>query len=316
MPANLFLEFRSESFRKTIDEESLESLGAGRSFIKRVTKNINVEGSLSYDFHPQDALYLLKHVLMGTVTSAQVGVTGSYKHTFTTGDMSTIAQKGLTFEVQPDAQTTTAFIHYGNRVNSFKLSGSVGEPIKAELSFIGRDSTTGTFATTTVVFTTLRPYMFQDLTFFYDGTTASITTGSAESIIGFELTVENNLHNDANARSLGSRLLTALPPGRRMVKLSITQRFDTTTAWSRFINNTQGAVRLTLDTGQTIGSVAAATTYSMLIDLGNVYYNSAIPEIADAGILTHKVDIDSISDTMTSAGKDIVVTVYSSTTAY
>lgn len=314
--ANNFMEFISEDFQKKIEEEKLPSLGSGRSFIRRVQKGVSVEGSLSYYLHPVDGIMLLKHALMGTVTSAQLGVTGSYAHTLTASDMSTITQKGLSFEVRPGAETTTAFSFEGCRVESMKISAQVGEPVSMEMSFIGRDSSTVTFATTTATYSGVRPFMFQDGTFQIDGSLASMTTTSLENIISFELELKNNLQSDNSARSLGSTMLTALPPGRREVSLKITQRFDTTTAWSRFINGTRAAIRLKLDTGQTIGSVAAATTYSMFIDIPAVFYNNAQPKIGDSGILTHDVDITSIGDTTTSSPSDLFITVYNSTTTY
>jgi len=312
--ATSFMEFRSETLKLEKVNEKIESLGTGRAIARRVQKEVNLEGTFLYDLHPVDGIALIKHALMGSVTSALAGTTDAYNHTFTTGDISGIAQKGLTFEVQPDQNTTTCFIHYGLRVNSFKISASIGEPVKTEISFIGKDSTTGTFATTTVAYSPVRPFLFQDGTFAYG---ATIGVATSESIIAFEMMVENNLINDETARSIGNTSLTILPPGRRMVTLNITQRFDTTSAWDRFTQNTQGAIRLTFDTGQTIGSTdSPGTTYSMIIDFPTVFYNSAIPEITEAGILTHDVEITALADTITGSGTDILMTVVNSTSSY
>lgn len=315
--ATSFMEFRSESLKKNIEEEKLESLGTGRAFARRIQKNISVEGTLSYDLHPVDGISLIKHALMGTVTSAAAGTSDSFNHTFTAGDISGISQKGLTFEVRPQSDTQSAFIFYGCRVNSMKISGSINEPVKCEMEIVGKDGTTGTFATTTVAYSTVRPYIFADGTFTIDGTIGSLTSTSDENIIAFELTVNNNLNSDESSRSIGDSALTNLPPGKREIMLNITQRFDTTTAWSRFINATQGAVRLKLDTGVTIGSADTnVTTYSMFIDLPKVYYNQAQPEIPDSGIITHEIEISAIGDTVTSSPTDIVVTVTNSASSY
>lgn len=312
--ATNFMEFSSESLKKTIEEEKLESLGTGRSFARRVQKEVGVEGSISYNLHPVDGIKLLKHALMGTVTSAVIGATVGYNHTFSASDMSSITQKGLSFEVRPDKDTTTAFYFTGCRVNEFKISGEIGKPIAAEVSLIGKDATTGAFATTTAAYSPANPFMFNHVTFQFDGTIASMTSTSVENIVSFELSINNNLQSDENARSLGTDLLTALPPGRRDISLSVVQRYDTTTAFDRFRQGSQGAVRLKFDTGQTIGS--ALTTYSMFIDLPKVYYKSVETEIGGAEIITHNVEFSPIGDTTTSSGNDITVSVTNSVTTY
>ena len=312
--ATSFMEFRSESFAKTIEEEKLESLGTGRASARRVQKGVDVKGSLTYDFHPMDGIKILKQALMGTVTSGQIATTGAFNHTMTVGDLSGITQKGLSFEIKKSSDTTTAFMFYGCRVNTFKLSAAIGQPIKTDVSFIGYDGTTGAFATTTATYSPIRPFLFMDGTFLIDGTPASLTSTSSENIISFELQINNNLQADASARSLGTALLTALPPGRREVSLKITQRFDTTTAWDRFRLGTAASIRLRFITDVTISN--AATTYSCLIDLNKVYYNSAVPMVSGPGILTHDVDISSISDTVTSAGTDMTVSLTNTTTSY
>jgi len=134
--ATNFMEFENHGFQKKIEEEKLPSLGSGRSFIRRVQKSVSVEGSLSYNLHPVDGIKLLKHALMGTVTSAQIGVTGSYAHTFSASDLSSISQKGLSFEVRNGAETTTAWSFEGCRVKVghvipfFGITGSVIIPIR------------------------------------------------------------------------------------------------------------------------------------------------------------------------------------------
>lgn len=316
--ANFFLEFRSINIKKNIEEEKLESLGGGRSYIRRVHKNISVEGALTYDLQANDGIYLLKHALMGTVTSALATTASAYNHTMTLGDLSTISQKGISVEVQPDVITTTAFAYEGCRVNSLRISGGINAPVTAELNFIGKDATTVTFATATVTYSPTRPFLGQDITFQYGSSVGAL---SAEDIVSFELTLENNLQADDSSRSLGDRTLTALPPGRRSIMLNITQRYDTTTAYDRFDAATRGHARLTLDTGITIGADSPGTTYSMIIDLPNIFYNQAVPEISGPGVLTHAFEVSGIADTTSGVGlgpgnNEMVITVTNSATAY
>lgn len=317
--ATSFMEFNSESFSKDIEEEKLESLGGGRGFIRRVLKQVSVAGNLSYDLHPIDGTRLIRHAMMGSVTSAQIGATGSYNHTFGTGDISQISQKGLSFEVRPDSLTTTSFYFTGMRVNSMKISGEVNQPVKAEMSFVGKDGTTGAFATTTALYSPAQPFLFQHVYYYVDGSIASLTSTSLEQIISFELTLENNLQSDNDARSLGDVTPTTLPPGRRSVMLAVTQRYDTTTAWDRFRLGTQLAARVKIDTGVTIGAVAGAGTYAITFDLPQVYFNKAQPEIGGPGLLTYKYDLTAIANSLTSAtagGNDIIITLTNSQTSY
>lgn len=250
---------------------------------------------------------------MGTVTSAQVNTSAAYNHTFTAGDMSGITQKGLTFEIRPSDDTTTAWIFTGCRVNTFKLSAAINEPVKAEVGFIGKDATTGAFATTTVTYNEAKTFLFQHATFKVDST--------LENIIGFELEINNNLISDTNARSLGSQTLDVLPPARRDISLKLTQRFDTTTVWDRFKNNSTAAIQLIFDTNQTVGAgvagQASPTTYSMYIDLKKVYYNTGgLPELSEVGILTHEVEVGVIGDTPAPNATDIIFSVTNSATSY
>lgn len=312
--ATSLMEFRSETFKKTIKTENLNSLGGNRAHLRRVQTEIDVTGSLVWDLHPVDGIKLLKHALMGTVTSTQVGATVAWIHSFGASDLTSITQKGLSFDVRPSADTTTAFQFYGCRVNTWKLTGIIGQPVRCEMSFIGKDATSGAFLTTTGVFSPVRPFLFQDGTFFLDGTIASITAASNEQIIGFELMVNENLQTGNDTRSIGDQSRTALPVGPRDISLKLTQRFDTTTAWTRFLSNSQAAIRLRLDTGQTIG--AALTTYAMFIDLPKVFYDTYNMPVNNPNVLTYDVDISAISDTVTSAGNNIGLTLTNSVTTY
>lgn len=305
-----FMEFTSQNFKPVFDNEKIESLGTGRTSVRLVRKQKHIEGTLVFNMHPVDGIALIKHAMMGTVTSALAGTTDAYNHTFTAGDLSTITEKGLTFDVQPSGDTTMCYKFSGCRVNSYKVSAAINEVIKCEINFIGKDVTTGTIATTTAAYSPVIPYIFHHGTFKVDTV--------LENIIGFELMIENNLQNDANARSLGDQTLTVLPPGRRNVSLSLTQRFDTTTVWDRFVANTAVAIQLLFDTGHTIGSTdSPGTTYSAQIDIKEAHYNTGgPPEISEVGILTHEVEMGIIGDTTTSDSTDIVFSVTNSATSY
>jgi Phage tail tube protein len=302
------LEFNSASFTKSIGGKVLESLGTGRGGGRRVTTQVEVEGTINFNLHPVDGIKLLKHALMGTVTSAALSAP-AYAHTFTAGNMDGISEQGLTFNLRP-SDTTDAFHITGAKINSLKISAETGaEAVTAEISLIAKGMTVGTFFTTgSVTFSTVRPFLPQDVTISIDG--------ANEDIISMELTCpENNLQNDANARSLGSKTLAVLPAAQRGLGLTLTQRFDTVTAWNRHKNESAMAIIITIDTGQTIGTLQPLT-YKLQCDLPKVYYDSGgPPEVGDSGILTHELSIIPVLDTLT-GGKDIVFSAWNTTTSY
>ncbi len=304
--ATSFMEYTSQNFKLTIESEKIESLGTGRAAVRQVRKNKSVEGTLAYNLHPVDAIPLIKQALMGTVTSA-ISTATAYTHTFTAGDLSTITEQGITFEVKPSSDTTTAFQFIGCRVNTWKLSANINEVIKSEMGFIGKDATTTAFATTTVAYSPVTPFVFHHGSFDVGGTT--------ETVIGVEFNLENGLINDNNARSIGSQALTALPPGRRNITMTLTQRFDTLTSYDRFIQDTSGSVNLVFDTLQTVGS--DELTYKMQLNLKNVRFNTGgPPEISEIGILTHEIELGVLGDTTTSSNTDIAITIVNSVTSY
>ena len=303
-----YMEFDSASLKKTIEEEKLESIGAGRGYLKRVVKNISVEASITYNLHPVDGINLLKQAFMGTVTSALSSTNDAYAHTFNVGDLKNIDQKGITMELRPSSETKTAYTLIGARINSWKLSFAANAPVKCELGIIAKDMTLSTCDTIgAMTFSTVSPLMFDGVTIQMNGVT--------EDIISGDVGVENNLQTDDNARSLGSNRLTVLPPGKRNVSLNLVQRYDTTVAYDRFQKATEMSITMALTTGETIGSIdSPGTSYSIDLNFPKVYYNTGGPPEAGIGILTHNLEVSPILNTAT--GYEIVASVYNSSTSY
>jgi len=309
--ATSFLEINSAVFKKSLGGKPLTSLGLGnRGVTRRITTQVDVEGTINWNLHPVQGIKLLKHALMGSVASILVS-TPAYAHTFTVGDFTGITEKGLTFKLRPSNDGIDSFNLVGARINSLKISGGIGDPITAEIGVIAKDMTLGAFVTNGAVTfngASVNPFIFYDATISIDG--------SAEDIISFEITVpENNLQNDNDARSLGSKTLSVLPPKERTLGLTLTQRFDTTTAWNRFINASAMSITITLDTGVTIGALTV-DTFKMQITFPKVYYDTGgPPEVSDTGILKHELTIMPILDTIT-GGKDVFISLWNSTASY
>lgn len=300
----------SFGFKTDIKSEKLDTIGKNRGFAKRVVLDKEVKGSLEQFLHPQESVLLTAVALGGGIVSASLS--GAYTHSITAGNFDT-SPSSLSFATRKGDTHTWGYT--GGRVNTMKISGKVGEPVKATYEFIFKDSTQGvTDIAAFMSISSVLPFVYTGGEFRYTNVEASLTSTVAEKITGFELTFKNNLKADKDARQLGSNLIGVLPPTRREIEFKITQRFDTTTAWNRFIEATQGAVELIL-TGQ---SITAAISNQMIIRLPKVFYNSPEPEIGGAkDIIMSEINFDVVVDNPnTSTGKDIGITFINATASY
>lgn len=303
-----FIEFLSNNFKTEIEGRKLDTIG-NRPFTKRVQLNKTVQGSLETYLHPIESPLLIAQALGGGVITSSL--TGAYTHSFGAGLMDT-GPTGISFNVK---KGDTTFQYVGGRVNSMKITASINEPVMISYDFVFKDSSQGSFdISSSLSISTLAPFTFVDGVYRYaDTETNAATTTSEEAITSFELTVNNNLISDANARQLGSRILSVLPPTRKNVEFKVTQRFDTTTVYSRFTSATIGAVELKF-TGSTI---TADKNYEMTVRMPKVYLNSPDPEIAGPNeILMSEITYDVVADTGTSSGREIGMTVINNVASY
>lgn len=313
-----WIEFNSESMKRSIEEMKLESINTTRNFRRRMLMNESVEGSIeSYLNLGSDAImYLVKQAMGGTCSSASQ-VSGCIAHTFYEGDMESNKStsgaadvKSLSIQVRKGGSNLWDF--KGCRVNNLTIKGEVGSPILITAEIIGKAGTISTDSMPTIVFSDVAPVNFTGVTIKTSDTSTSLT---AETFQSFELSINNNLVSDGAARQLGIRTVGILPPTRREVSLKLSQRFDTTSSFSYHLNETKRHITILLDNGQTVGSTALATTYSMLIDLPACYYNSNMPEIGDIGPIQLEHEISCISEP-TSTGYAIQITAYNAKAFY
>ena len=300
----VFTEFLSESLSHVIEEIPIESINGTRDYIRRLTGNEVVEGGVEMHFNPaqRGCVQILEAALGGSTTSTQIAATGAYRHVMSVGDLEINDVEGLTFQVVNGTETATSqgldFI--GCRVNSWTLKGEIGSPVIMTTEVIGvtASTTSSTPAiSVTSLFVKCPPVNFTGITIEVG---RSMTSTDAECFTGFELTINNNLISDSNVRCLGSRVLTVLPASRREVKLKLTQRFDTTTSYDRFIENTMCAISILLDSKHSTGSVGGSTA-SLMVNLPSIYYNSNNFNVSDFGVLTNELDLTAINEPSTSS---------------
>ena len=315
--------FHSESLKLTREKMRGESINSTRDNVFLVQGKESVEGAIELDVNLQSDLFhlILKQAMGGTVSSARAASTtiASYRHTFAVGNMenndssvSSADVKGLSFWVRRGDTTTNGFAFFGNRVNQLTISGEVGQPVKVSAEVMGFSGSLTTF-NITPSFTSIRPVMFDDVNIaLADSVGGSFTTITAQA---FEVVLNNNLLGDDPSYRLGSRIRGVLPPGVRNVTGKITQRYDTTTTYNRFIQNTYTAFQIQIRTGMTITSSANDTTYTMDIDLPSCYVKESQPEVGDSGILSHEIELEAIGQN-TSTSFPIRVITQNATAGY
>lgn len=323
--ATSFIEFNSESLVKNRTEQKLESISMSRNFKKRVMLDETIEGSVEFDMNVASdfCVWVLTQAMGGTVAASTI-VAGCIKHTLNEGDMESnkfSATAGtnttsLSFSVRKGGNLAAAgtatgdiFQYNGMRVNTLSLKAEVGGLCVATAEMIGKTMTLSSDSLT-ASFSTVVPLDFTNVTI---KTGDSITNVNAESFQSFELTINNNLAGDTASRNLGSPNVGVLPPTRREVILSVTQRWDTSSNYLRFTQETATAFQILIDSGSTIA--AGGTTYSMFINLPKCYINSpAIPEIGDMGVVSQDLEWSVMEDS--EQGYAIQMTAFNATADY
>lgn len=306
------IEALSCSFKKERKSEKVDGIFKTRGPSRRVQLDVEVGGTLEQYLHPQESTRLFAVALGGGIAST-ITANSTTIHSITAGNFDT-NNSSISFNMRKG--DTHVFGYVGGRVNVLKLSAQAGEPAKVSYDMIFKDATISiSDIGTSLSISSVVPFTFVDGVYRYQASESIVDTTTAEEPIqGFELTINNNLKSDKDARQLGSSVLTVLPATRREIEFKIMQRFDTTTNYNRFIQATTGSVELRF-VGATITN---ATAYKAIVRLPKVYLNSPDPELGGSGdILGSEITFDVVTDTPnTTTGKDIGVTFENDITSY
>lgn len=314
--ATTAVEAISCSFRTDIESEKLDQIGVNRGFTHRVTKGKVVGGTLEQYLHPQESVLLIASALGGALVSNSIS--GGFAHSISAGNFdTTTAINQLSFNVRKG--DTHVWRYLGGRCNTLKLTGAVGEAIKASYEFVFRDSTLLSDNIVAILsLSSINPFTYVQGKFKYSDSEANAANSTnAEPIQSFELTINNNIISDDAARSLGTITVDVLPPTRRDIQFTVKNRFDTSTTYNRMIQATQGAVELYLE-GQAI-SGTSAPFYAMTIRLPKVFNATGDTELGGSDeILTTEIKYDVILDnpSPTTTSREIGITMQNSTAAY
>lgn len=304
------LEPISVGFKTEIESQKLEQISRNRGFTKRVQLDKTVSGTLEQYLHPDESILPIAAALGGGIVSSSL--TGAYTHSIASGDFVN-APIALSFQVRKGS--THHFRYTGGRVDVLTIAGKIGEPVTASYEFLFKDSTqAGSDISSSLNISSVLPFTYVDGTYRYAGTEAALTSTSEEKITSFELSVNNNFIGDDDVRQLGSNVVSTLAPTRRNIDFKITQRFDTTTAWQRFMQATIGAAELRF-----VGSsITAEHNYNCVIRLPKLYLNTPEPEVSGANdILISEISFDVLVDNPnTTTGRDIGITFVNNTASY
>jgi len=300
------IEALSCSFKTDITSQKIPSLSTNRGPHRRVMLDKSVGGTLEQYLHPQESVLAMAAALGGGIsTTAASG--SSYLHTMISGNFSA-SVSSVCFNLRK--ATGQTWRYQGGRVNSMKMTANVGEPVKMSYDFIFKDSTALSEDLSAVMtLTSILPLTYVQGAYTY--------SGSSQKIQGFELTINNNLKSDKDARELGSNVISVLPATNRSVEFKIMQRIDTTTAYDTFLSGTNAAAQLKFTSTQLI-SASASSGYYVQVDLAKIFYNSPDTELKGPGdILTAEIPFDVVVDNPnTTTGYDVKVTVRNNIASY
>ena len=310
--ATTAIEALSCSFKTDIKSQKLDAMFVNRGFARRVALDKEVKGSVEQYFHPQESVLIVANALGGQVSSTVA--TNSTLHSISTGNFAdSIA--ALSFNVRKGSVITWQYS--GGRCNSLKISAQVGEPVKLSADFLFQNSTqVSNDLSALLSISTVAPFVFSGSEFRYGASEGAVVT---ESVIGFELTINNNLKYDKDVRQLGTNIVQLMPGLKQDIQLKATQRFDTTTTWTRFIQATEGAVILFFS-GAAI--VASTTTpeyfFTAQFTLPRVVQSTGDPELKGTGdMLTADLEYDVLVDLpATTTGRALGLTIRNSTASY
>jgi len=314
--ATTAVEAISCTFRTDIESEKLDQIGASRGFSHRVTKGKIVGGTLEQYLHPQESVLLIANALGGALVSNSIS--GGFAHSVSAGNFdTTTAINQLSFNVRKGESHVWRYT--GGRCNQLKITGAVGEAVKVSYEFVFKDSTLLSDNIIAILsLSSVNPFTFVDGKFKYSNTESNAANSTnSEPIQSFELTINNNIVSDDDARSLGNITVDVLPPTRRDIQLTVKNRFDTSTTYDRMIQATQGAIELYFE-GRAI-SGTAAPFYAMTIRLPKVYNATGDTEINGSDeILTTEIKYDVLVDnpSPTTTSRDIGITFQNSTASY
>lgn len=278
-----WLEALQESMQLTqsaVRQSTLAKAGVSRF----VQSKRSVGGSVQHFVPYQGMELLLKHATGGTPSSAQIGSTGVYTHTFTFSEK--LPEAGLTVKVGRDgvaAGVGDQMVYDSAQIADLTLTQDLEGRMQVAIEFAGRDEALASEDVPS--YGTAPEVQWTELT------TMTVASGAiAASMTEFK--IANPLADDRF--KLGSRLRKGLGRGDfRAVTGKLALEFDSLTAYNLFRGMTECAIA-----AEWTGPIAAGSTpYKFRINIPRAVFSGTTPNATEAGPISIEMPFDAFIGT-------------------
>lgn len=288
-----FLEFIEESFEYQIERVESPGLRANNRVLRTdryAPGHKRVEGSVTLEPATKGFGLVLKHALGSSSISTPSGATLARLHAHTLGD---IYGTSLTVQVgRPDVSgTVQPFSFLGMRCDTISLSSSVDEILKADVSFVGQDMTTGQSLATATYPTTGSAAAYEQ--FYWTQGVVKVAGSTVAVVTDISVEVNNNLKSDRYFLG-GATMSEPILAGMTEITGSITMEFLDLTAYNRFTADTQAAI----NAKWTAATAIEGSTYPYIeIDIAKARFDAGgDPQIKGPDVLTQEIPFKVLYD--------------------
>lgn len=312
----------SMSLKTIKDNKMLEEIDRSRTYVKRIGLGKVVEGSCEFYAAPEAPAfgYLLQTAFGGTVTSATAAgdTTGAsaIEHVFAVGALDqSYSSLCLNLRKGPSG-TGKVFQYSGVRVDTLSFTAELDEALKVSAALVCKDSTvTSNDVESALTVTTYNCLSFADGRVSVESSFASLTSTSFWHVQSVSFEMANSLKKDTESRRIGSDVLDVLPSGILTNTLTMTVRFDTTTAFDAMIAGTTLSAQLVFQ-GPTISG--STLREELKINFPRIYVKEAgDPEIGGPDeILTSEITFDVARDASSATGYAVQATLRNSIASF
>lgn len=317
------LDFLSFSMKTTQEIKAIEAVQTSRTYSDKISLSKSIEGDVEfYMAADSDAAQRILQNAMGggTITTATAsGDTtggGVLTHVYSVNDFSASFSSLCLNARKGDSTNGKSWGYNGVRVGELTLSGEVDEALKCSASMIACDSTT-TITDVSSVYPVLTqdPMVFSNMRLSIENTFASLTSAAFWHVQSFEWGVANNLKADSSSRRIGTNILDVLPPGVAAFTFNFSMRFDTLTAYSAMLAETQLSAQIVCEGNTYSGS---SIKRSLKIDMPVIYIADAgDPEVGGPDeVLVAEVTALVLRDVSSATGYAAKISVNNKTTTY
>ena len=260
-----------------------------------VKGKIHVEGTLTYDYIPDEALGINLAMLLGSSNTVAGSSTVGYTHSYSAWSACTgIPESGVTVQkLIGGCDNTMLADNISCFANSFELTVPEEGVVTYAMNYMGQKNTFGgTVASPS--YSTVNPFEGW-MAHLEIGTVIGSTT--AIKIKEATLSINNNLtmvtdHNASNQYAAG------FIPNSRSVDMSITvTQENNLTLYNYFKDDTENAVKLILTHPTKAGS--ASGVYSLTFNLPRVTWLGEEPKLDSTDVLTGSYNFTALKDATT-----------------